>query len=167
MSDFESELEATLARNAEAAQRRVEAEAEMDRVVADKAEEERRLAEEQAAQRSARHAELAEHLQSLAAQLKRSAPDAFVVRVGWTESGEELIAKLSTRQTTPARSLFIELDRDDDEVLARWTSDLGSAVEMWRLLEVDRGVLTRLVLQVADAEQWRGQRPPPFPARPG
>ena len=85
-------------------------------------------------------------------------------RLGWTESGEEFIAKLSTRLLEPARSLLIELDRDDDEVLARWHSDVGSSLELWRLLEVDDDTITAMVLQVADQDQWReAKRPPPFP----
>jgi hypothetical protein len=43
--------------------------------------------------------------------------------MGWTQSGEEFIAKISSRTLLPARSLFVELDREDDEVLARWHSD--------------------------------------------
>jgi hypothetical protein len=77
-----------------------------------------------------RHGELVEALQAAANELKRADPEGFVVRLGWTESREEFIAKISTRLLEPARSLLIELDRDDDEVLARWHSDLGDALEL-------------------------------------
>jgi hypothetical protein len=56
------------------------------------------------------------------------------------------------------------LDRDDDEVLARWNSDVGSSLELWRLLEVEPDIITALVLQIADQELWKdATRPPPFP----
>lgn len=167
MSNFESELAARLSRNEQLAEehdakRREMAQWEADREEAER-EEQARLAE----QRSQRHRELASHLERVAGQLKDSAPEQFVVRVGWTESREELMAKLSTRLLRPARSLFIELDRGDDEVLARWTSDVGSSIELWRLLEVEPGLLTELVLQVADQELWRdASRPPAFPGAP-
>lgn len=159
MSDFEDALQQRLSSNTEMAQRRKAAEEEMDR---QRAEAEARDAALDGARR-ARHAELAAHLQDVADRLKASAPDSFIVRTGWTESGEEFIAKLSTRQMTPKRSLFVEVDRDDDEVLARWTSGVGSAIEIWRLLEVVPQMLTDMVLQVAADEAWTGDRPPPFP----
>jgi hypothetical protein len=164
MSDFETALQAKLARNEELAVQRAQAERKMDRAVeARRTEEERRRGEREAAQRQ-RHADLVSHLQVVTRALKQSSPDAFIVRTGWTPSGEEFIAKLSTRGLEPARSLFIELDRDDDEVLARWTSAVGSSIELWRLLEVDADMLTQLVLQVADQELWHGRSsPPPFP----
>ena len=164
MNDFESALEAKLARNAEIAKEREEKVAAMQRWEADREEE--RKAEEQRLQqaRNDRHAELATHLQQVAGQLKQSAPESFVVRMGWTESGEEFVAKLSTRMLEPGRSLLIELDRDDDEVLARWNSDVGSSLELWHLLEVEPAILTELVLQVADQDLWRdARRPPAFP----
>jgi hypothetical protein len=164
MSDFESALEAKLARNAELAHERERSEAAMRQWEAERDEarraEEERLQEE----RDTRHAELARHLEQVARRLKDSAPESFIVRMGWTESGEEFVAKLSTRLMEPARSLLIELDRDDDEVLARWNSDVGGSLELWRLLEVDATLLTELVLQVADQDLWRAaERPPPFP----
>ena len=164
MTDFEAALQAKLARNTELAEQRAAAEVEMDRV-----KEEQRLAAEREASESraaqhARHAELVDHLTRLLGQLKEASSDTFVVRTGWTPSGEEFIAKVSTRQLEPGRSLFIELDRDDDEVLARWTSDVGNTLELWHLLEVQPDALTELVLQVADPELWRGRsKPPPFP----
>ncbi len=162
--DFQQELAAKLSRNAELRQQREQAEEEMDRAQREAAEQ--AAAEKQRTQkaRDDRHAELVDALQSAAQQLKDAEPDEFVVRTGWTESREEYIAKISTRTVTPARSLFIELDHDDDEVLARWHSDLGDALELWRLLQATPQVLQQLVLQAADHQLWRSQeRPPPFP----
>ena len=158
-SSFRDALDAKLAANADLAAQRRAAEEEMDRV---------REAEEVAAQaleasKRERHAELAAALKELADQLKASRPDSFIVRTGWTESGEEFVAKMSTRQMSPKRSLFVEIDRDDDEVLARWTTDLGNAIEIWRLLEFTPDMLAALVLQVADDSAWTGTKPPPFP----
>ena len=66
----------------------------------------------------------------------------------------------------PARTLSLELDRDDDEVFARWRSDVGDSLEMWRLLEFSTDMLSELVLQVVDQELWRGRTsPPPFPGQ--
>nr|MBA2528921.1 hypothetical protein [Euzebyales bacterium] len=164
MSDFESALQAKLARNAEIAEERVRAEEEMDRAAADAEEAERRRAADLSTAQRARHDELTGHLRRVADSLKLASPDAFVVRMGWTESGEEFIAKISTRQLEPARSLLVELDRDDDEVLARWSSAVGNTLELWRLLEVTPELLTELVLQVADQDLWRrAAAPPPFP----
>ncbi len=162
--DFETALRARIARNAELAAERARAEHEMDRAVEEAAARaERERAELAAAQRE-RHAQLVEALSAAARGLKEADPEGFIVRLGWTQSGEEFIAKISTRLVEPARSLLIELDRDDDEVLARWRSDLGNALELWRLLEVEPPLLQQLVLQVADQELWRGaDRPPPFP----
>ena len=164
MSDFESALQAKLARNAELAAERARAEEEMDRAKERAEEVERqRLADEHTA-REARHAELADHLRQLTDQLKAASTDSFIVRTGWTESHEEFIAKISTRKLTPARTLFIELDRDDDEVLVRWTTDVGNRLELWRLLEFSTGMLGDLILQIADQDQWRGaSEPPEFP----
>lgn len=159
MSEFEDALEATLSRNRELEERRARAEAELERAREEEEARERQRVEDL----RARHAELAEAVRDLAARLKQARPDSFIVRSGWTESGEEFIVRISTRQMRPKRVLFIEVDRDDDEVLARWTSDLGGAIEIWRLREVSREMLAQLVLQVADDEAWRGDRPPPFP----
>lgn len=168
MTDFESALQAKLARNAEIARERADAERAMDRARAEAEERERRRAAELAEARKVRHAELAEHLQQLATQLMQASSDAFVVRTGWTESGEEFIAKISTRGLDPARSLIVELDRDDDEVLARWSADVGNSLELWRLLEVEPPLLTELLLQVTDQDLWRGASSPPrFPGAKG
>lgn len=157
-------MRARLQRNEELAQERAQAEEEMDRVIEErKAEEGRRQQELQLARR-ARHAELVEHLKAVVSQLKQSSPETFIVRAGWSESGEEFVARVSTRGLKPARKLFVEVDRDDDEVLARWTSDVGNSIELWRLLEVSPALLTELVLQVADQELWHGRTsPPPYP----
>lgn len=164
MSDFESALREKLARNAEIAQERAENEAAMRQWELDRQEAERAEAERLQQARNERHGQLAAHLRDVGGQLKESAPESFVVRMGWTESGEEFVAKLSTRLLAPARSLLIELDREDDEVLARWNSDVGTSLELWRLLEVEASVLTELVLQIADQDLWRdADRPPAFP----
>lgn len=164
MTDFEAALAAQLSRNAELARQRAEAEAEMDRAVQAQQEATRAEAERLQSARNQRHAELAEHLGRVAAQLKAASPETFIVRTGWTESGEEFLTKISTRQTRPARSLLVELDRDDDQVLARWHTDVGNSIELWRLLDVDRDLLTQLVLQVADEGLWRSaDGPPTFP----
>lgn len=164
MTDFEAALAEQLSRNAELAQRRVDAEAQMDRAKREREEADRQEAARQREQRNARHSELAEHLGRVAAQLKSASPESFIVRTGWTASGDEFLAKISTRKTSPARSLHVEVDRDDDAVLARWNSDVGNPVEMWRLLEVTPEMLTQLVLQVADEPYWRSATgPPPFP----
>jgi hypothetical protein len=168
MSDFESALAAKLARNAELEQQRRDAEVEMDLAAerAEKAERERLAAEQTA--RDDRHAELADALQRVAQQLKQASPETFIVRMGWTETREEFITKISTRTLSPARSLFIELDHDDDEVLVRWNSDAGNAIELWRLLEFTPEMLNELVLQIADQDYWRNaKRPPAFPGASG
>lgn len=162
-NDFSDALEQRLAGNAELAQRRQEAEDEMDR--ARLRQEAEAVAVDRA--RSDRHGELAAHLKEVAGRLKASAPDSFIVRDGWTASGEEYVATMKTRQMDPKRELFVEIDRDDDEVLARWTSAIGNAVEVWRLLEVTPAMLTHMVLQVADDSAWTGRRPPPFPDADG
>jgi hypothetical protein len=164
MSDFEENLQARLARNAELAAKRARAEEEMDRAREEAEEQQRRRTAELAEARNARHAELAAACQDLVDQLKASAPEQFVVRTGWTSTGEEYIAKISTRQLRPARTLFIELDRDDDEVLARWTTDIGNTIELWRLLEVTSDMLGEMLLQIADQALWdRATAPPPYP----
>lgn len=165
MSDFEQDLQARLARNAELAAERARAEEEMDRARRQAEEQERERLAAEAEARNQRHATLAGECQKLVDQLKASAPEQFVVRTGWTSTGEEYIAKISTRKLTPARTLFIELDRDDDEVLARWTTDVGNTIELWRLLEVTPRMLGEMVLQIADQTLWdRTATPPPFPS---
>lgn len=165
MSDFESALQDRLARNAELAQQRARAEQEMDRAKQAAEQRTREAAQEQRRAREARHAELTQHLRQVAGGLKQASPEDFIVRMGWTESGEEFIAKISTRRLEPARTLFIELDREDDEVLVRWNSDVGRALELWRLLEVTPDMVSTLVLQVADQALWRGASSPPrFPS---
>jgi hypothetical protein len=164
MTDFEAALAARLARNAELAEERARAERQMDLAEQQRRDQKEREEAERLQAQRARHAELVEGLTAAAKGLKDASPEGFVVRLGWTQSGEEFIAKISTRLLEPARSLLIELDRDDDEVLARWHSDVGNALELWRLLEVTPGLLQELVLQVADQELWRGaDRPPSFP----
>jgi hypothetical protein len=164
MTDFEAALRARLERNEELARERARAEEQMDRMVVERQTEEERRRRELELARQQRHAELVEHLKTVTSQLKRSSPETFIVRAGWSASGKEFITRLSTRTLEPARTLFIELDRDDDEVLARWTSDLGNSIELWRLLEVSPALLTELVLQIADQELWHGRNsPPPYP----
>lgn len=166
MTDFEQQLQARLARNAELAAQRAKAEEEMDLARQRAEEEERQRQAGLVEERKQRHADLASSCQDLVDQLKASAPEQFVVRTGWTTSGEEYIAKVSTRRLRPARTLFIELDRDDDEVLARWTTDVGNTIELWRLLEVTPAMLGEMLLQIADQALWdRATAPPPFPSR--
>ena len=164
MSDFEAALQAKLARNAELEEQRRAAELEMDKAKARSEEAERQRLADTQRQRDERHAALAAHLEQLAKQLKQASPEVFIVRTGWTESHEEFIAKISTRTLSPARTLFVELDHDDDEVLARWTTDVGNSIELWRLLEFSEPMLGELILQVADQDYWRqAKRPPEFP----
>lgn len=164
MSDFESALRAKLVRNAELAEDRAHAEREMDRLEREQREAEQRHRQELSGRQRERHTELVDRLSAAAQGLKQAEPESYVVRLGWTESGEEFIAKISTRLVHPARSLLIELDRDDDEVLARWHSDVGNALELWRLLEAPPDLMEELVLQVADQALWRElSRPPRFP----
>lgn len=164
MSDFQDALSAKLAHNVE-----FEREHEQEERERRRREEERRADEEQQRReeqerRDARHAELVAHLQDLLVQLERSAGGDFLSRGGWTESGEEFVVKVTSVQLSPRRSLFVELDRDDDEVLARWTSEVGESIEMWRLLEFTPDMLGELLLRLVDQEAWRGaSRPPPFP----
>lgn len=166
MSNFESALRAKLDRNAELAALRQQAEQEMDRVQEEAAERAERERQEYRKRSDQRHTVLVEHLEKTAHALKQASPQDFVVRMGWTSSGEEFMAKITTRTLIPARSLFIELDREDDEVLARWHSDIGNSLELWRLLEVEPEVIEQLVLQVADQHMWReADRPPAFPGK--
>ena len=165
MTDFEAALQEQQARNAQLAQQRVEAEQEMDRAVEAKREAERAEAARQLRLRHDHHRELADHLGTLAAQLKASAPETFIVRTGWSTSGEEYRAKISTRKTSPSRSLLLDLDRDDDQVMARWNSEIGNTVELWRVMDVTTAMLTELLLQIGDESLWaRAAAPPPFPA---
>jgi len=166
MTDFQTELAARLARNAELAQQRAEAEAEMDRAVREREQADTQRERDLARGRLDRHAELVAQLTQVADGLKTASPEEFIVRHGWTAAGEEFIAKITTRKLDPPRTLIVELDRDDDEVLARWRSEVGNSLELWRLLEVDPPMLAELVLQVADQELWKGRSsPPPFPGR--
>lgn len=165
MTDFQDDLQARLARNAELAAERARAEEEMDLAKQRAEEQERERQAQLVTARNERHADLATACQNLVDQLKATAPDQFVVRTGWTSTGEEYIAKISTRTLSPSRTLFIELDRDDDEVLARWTTDVGNTIELWRLLEVTPEMIGEMLLQIADQELWdRATEPPPYPA---
>ncbi|MBW3602033.1 MAG: hypothetical protein KY434_04945 [Actinobacteria bacterium] len=167
MADFEQALRDRIARNAELAREREQAERDLERLERERREAEAGADRERHEARMARHAELADRLATAARGLKAASPEKFVVRLGWTESGEEFIAKISTRQTWPARTLLVELDRDDDEVLVRWDTEVGNALELWRLLEVDTGLIETLVLQAADQELWRAGAVPPFPGSSG
>lgn len=164
MSDFQTALQQQLERNAELARERAEAEQEMDRAREAQLEAARLEAERQQQARNDRHAQLAEHLAEVSAQLKAASPETFIVRSGWSQSGEEYRAKISTRKTSPARTLLVDLDRDDDQVVARWNSEVGDSIELWRLLEVTPEMITQLLLQVADQSVWdRASAPPAFP----
>lgn len=160
---FDDTLRAKLARNTEIDAERREREQEAAR--RREAELHARRAEEEAlsAAREERHRALVEALSTAAQRLKDAAPEAFVVRLGSTERREEFIGKISTRLLEPARSLLVEIDLHDDAVLARWHSDLGSTLELWRLLDVPPPLMEALILQVADQEAWQGDRPPSFP----
>lgn len=163
MSDFEDALRARLARNEQLADERSRAEEEMDLALERAREQAEREAQELRTRRDARHAELAERLEQLVATVRDAAPDVDV-RAFWSRSGEEYLARFATPTKTTRRSLSIELDRDDDEVLARWHSLVGQSLEMWHLLEFDTSMLERLVLQVIDDDLWSGRdEPPPFP----
>lgn len=163
MSDFDDVLRAKLERNEQLAEEREHAEEEMDRAAEAAQQQAEREARELRERQDARHAELAQRLQELGAKIHTSAPN-VVVRAGWSSSGEEYLAKLATTQTRPRRSLTIELDRDDDEVLARWHSSVGDSLELWHLLEFDVAMLDELVLQVIDDDLWAdARRPPAFP----
>ena len=164
MSDFQSALRARLERNAELAEQDRAAHEEMDRLEAQREAENQRRAEEVAAARRQQHADLVAHVEGLTAQLAAASPEDLDVRAGWSSSGEEFLVRVATVGLRPARRLDIELDRDDDEVLVRWKSDIGDALEMWRLMEFTPEMLTELLLQVVDQEIWRGDAStPPFP----
>jgi hypothetical protein len=164
VTDFSSRLASSINNNERLAAERAEAEQQMDLAAEEAREAALRREAELAQARRERHAVLVEHLERVAKGLKTAATEGFVVRLGWTADGESYIAKLSSRTVTPSRTLFVELDRDDDEVLARWHSEVGSSLELWRLLEVGPELLEELVLQLADQSLWRGRtEPPPFP----
>ncbi|MDX1619591.1 MAG: hypothetical protein R3320_01275 [Nitriliruptorales bacterium] len=163
MTDFEDALRARLERNDRLAEERARAEEEMDRAAERVAAEQEREEAERRRQQDERHRELADRLETMVAMIRDSAPD-MDVRAGWSRSGEEYLAKFATTRKRPRRSLTIELDRDDDEVLARWHSAVGDSLELWHLLEFDVQMLEQLVLQVIDDELWSGaKRPPSFP----
>ena len=164
MGDFQDALRARLERNAELAEQDRAAQEEMDRLEAQREAENQRRADQAAAARRQQHADLVAHVELLAGQLAAASPQDLDIRAGWSTSGEEYLVRASTVRLRPARRLEIELDRDDDEVLVRWKSDLGDALEMWRLLEVTPEMLTELLLQLVDQEAWRGEASlPPFP----
>lgn len=164
MNPFEDALKAKLVRNEELARERAQAELEWEREQARLAEQAERREQEVQEARRARHAELVEHLQQLLRQLDAASPESFAVRSGWKTSGEEFVAEVSSVRMRPARTLFVQLDRDDDQVLARWTSDIGESLELWRLLEFSPEMLDQLFLQAVDQELWQGHpSPPPFP----
>ncbi|MGH3443217.1 MAG: hypothetical protein ACRDUY_14490 [Nitriliruptorales bacterium] len=164
MTDFEDALRARLARNVEFEREREQDERQRQADEQAHREAEQRRRREEQGRRDARHAEMVAHLQGLLAQLEGTATGDFVSRGGWTESGEEFVVKVTSVQLSPRRSLFVELDRDDDEVLARWTSDVGESIEMWRLLEFTPEMLSELMLRLVDQELWRDATgPPPFP----
>ncbi|HWH33041.1 MAG TPA: hypothetical protein VNU01_10255 [Egibacteraceae bacterium] len=163
MSGFEDKLRERLESNAALAEQRAAAEAEMDRAALQAQQEAAAAERELRASRDARHAELAARLEDLLDMLRGSG-QRLEVRAGWSASGEEFYARLATHAGWPQRVLSLELDRDDDEVLARWHSDVGNTLELWRLLEFDVEMLEELVLQVIDDELWRGaSAPPAFP----
>lgn len=163
MDDFQDRLRAKLDRNVELEQERERTREEFEEFeAAREAEEEERQRRAEQARRD-RHAELVERLQELIGTVQETPAD-VVVRAGWSDSGEEYVAELSTVQLDPSRTLFVELDRDDDEVLARWTSDEGDAVEIWRLHEFGPDMLQELILQLVDQELWgHGSGTPSFP----
>lgn len=164
MSDFEDALQGRLARNEELAAERRQAEQAMDRAQEQARERERRRREQERSRRRERHDELTRHLRELLAKLEDTATQQVITRSGWTESGEEFLAKLETIGLDPRRSLLLELDRDDDEVLARWHSEVGDSLELYRLTDVSTRVLDELVLGLIDQELWQDRSgPPSFP----
>lgn len=164
MDDFQDALRARLARNVELEHERHDAEQQRLRDEQERAERDAGRAEARSQARARRHAELVERLRALLGQLEAEAAESVVSRSGFSETGEEFVTEVTTVRRTPRRTLFIELDRDDDEVLARWTSEVGDSIEMWRLLDFAPEVLDELVLQVVDDELWHSaSRPPAFP----
>lgn len=166
MSDFDQQLRERLQRNEQLAKDRSRAEEEMDQAVQRAAEREAEQARERRRLQDERHAELADRLTQLIKTLRDSAPN-VTTRAGWSASGEEFIARIATVDARPRRALSIELDRDDDEVLARWHSAIGDSLELYHLLEFDTAMLEELVLQVIDDDLWRDlDDPPSFPGSP-
>ncbi|MDP9021746.1 MAG: hypothetical protein M3N57_03415 [Actinomycetota bacterium] len=164
MDDFQDALRARLTRNVELEHERQNAEQQRLRDEQERAERDAGRAEARSQARARRHAELVERLRALLGQLEAEAAESVVSRSGFSETGEEFVTEVTTVRRTPRRTLFIELDRDDDEVLARWTSEVGDSIEMWRLLDFAPEVLDELVLQVVDDELWHSaSRPPAFP----
>ena len=161
MTDFDDRLRERLARNERLAEERSYAEEEMNRAAERAEEEAAREAAELRERQDARHAALAERLTELVETVRQTAPN-VTVRAGWSASGEEFLAKLTTHRTRPDRSLSITLDRDDDQVLARWRSSVGESLELYHLLEFDTSMLEELVLQVIDDEAWAGRTTPPL-----
>lgn len=163
MSDFDAALRQRLERNERLAEARARAEEEMDQAAERLAEQVEQENREERARQDQRHAELSERLVQLVATVRGAAPHVDV-RAGWSASGEEYLAKFTTTGIRPRRALTLELDRDDDEVLARWHSAVGDTLEIWHLLEFDLVMLEELVLQVIDDDLWHGRGdPPPFP----
>lgn len=163
MSDFDQRLRERLERNQRLAQERTRAESEMDAAAERAAERAAREAHDRRRRQDERHAELAERLTGLVDQVRDVAAN-ITVRAGWSASGEEYLARFATISVRPRRALSLELDRDDDEVLARWHSTVGQSMELYHLLEFDTGMLEDLVLQVLDDDLWSDlSSPPPFP----
>lgn len=163
MSDFDQRLQARIDRNQQLATERARAEEEMDRATADAAAKAEEEARDLRRRQDARHAELADRLTALVGKVRDDVPN-IVVRAGWSASGEEFIARFATVDTRPDRALSIELDRDDDEVLARWHSSIGDSLELYHLLAFDTTMLEDLVLQVLDDDLWSDlSSTPPFP----
>ncbi len=163
MSEFEDRLRERLERNQRLAEERSHAEKEMDRAAERAREEAAREAKEKRERQDARHAELAERLTGLVGRLRDSVPN-LTVRAGWSASGEEFLAKFATVRTRPERALSIVVDRDDDQVIVRWNSDLGDSMELYHLLEFDTDMLEEVVLQAIDDDLWSSRSTPPvFP----
>lgn len=164
MTDFEDALRGRLAHNEQLAEEQQRAEREMDRAARERQEEQRRRRARRLEQQRARHTELTDHVQEVMAELEETAAEQVVVRAGWTESGEEFVAKLQTVGMDPRRSLLLELDRDDDEVLVRWRSEVGDSLERYRLTRVTTDMLDELVLSLVDQSLWQLRTgPPSFP----
>lgn len=166
MTDFSTRLAGRLARNAELARERAETEERLDLAELERAERDAADAAALRAEQAERHRTLVVHLAEVARGLAAASREDFVVRLGWSREGEAFVARIATRTLTPSRTLVLNLDRDDDQVLARWRSDLGEALELWHLLEVTPALLSELVLQVADQEAWAGATVPPAFPRP-
>lgn len=164
MTDFEDALRGRLADNEQLAERQQRAEQEMDQAAQQRKEQEQQRRAQQLEQQRAQHTELTDHLQAVMAKLGETAAEQVVARAGWTESGEEFVAKLQTVGMDPRRSLLLELDRDDDEVLVRWRSEVGDSLERYRLTRVTTDMLDELVLSLVDQSLWQLRTgPPSFP----